>query len=168
MKKFWLLAFASFGFAVLPSCGDDDDDYPFGADPMDYYIEALDLLYPGAPRYAEWERDHGWIVAEFDDRYGYETDVWFYPDDASWAMTHVDYDHLDELPPQVLYAFEAGRYAMWNVDDIDYYQRRDASFYVIEVEAKGEKDVTLFYYEDGTEIMALPGDAPDIRPDTPL
>lgn len=134
---------------------------------MDAYIDALDVLYPGAPRHAEWERERGWIVASFDDRAGYDTDVWFSPTDAAWAMTHVEYEVLDNVTPQVLYAFEGGRYAGWNIEDIDYYQRPDASFYVIEVEAEGERDVSVFYYDNGSEIKTVAG-SPAIYPDTPL
>jgi hypothetical protein len=63
--------------------------------------------------------------------------------------------------------FLAGQYATWGVDDIDKYEREDLTFYLVEVEKKGQKDMDLYYTEDGTvlkEVEDRPND--DVLPTT--
>lgn len=151
---------------AFTSCGDDDDDKV--VNPMDGYISALEKLYPKVPANTEWEREYGYIVAEFTNSDGFDTEVWFDADQPVWAMTKVSYDVVKHLPDAVRADFESGRYADWTVDDVDYYTRPAAEFYVIEVEKVGEKSMDLFYYADGTLIKAQPDSETKILPTTPL
>lgn len=164
MNKAWIFGAAALAGVAVSACGDDND----GMNPMDGYIEALDAMYPGASRVAEWERESGYVVAEFRDAGGFDVDVWYMPSEPVWVMTVTEGATVDDLPEAVSTALTTGDYASWSVDDIDYYERPDMQFYVIDVEARGQKDVSLYYYPDGELIKAVAEDDHDILPNTKI
>ncbi len=63
---------------------------------------------------------------------------------------------LSDVPKTVLvtigemYPGFTTQYATWEVDDIDMYERPDLTFYLIEVEADGQRDCELYFSADGT------------------
>ncbi len=163
MKTNWyFLLIAIFGMVVLQSCEDDDDN---GLKVSEELQKALRERYPEAKN-VEWETKAGYYVAECWNN-GAETDVWF-STDASWKMTETDLGiDVNRLPAPVKETFLAGQYATWGVDDIDKYEREDLTFYLVEVEKKGQKDMDLYYTEDGTvlkEVEDRPND--DVLPTT--
>lgn len=163
MKTNWyFLLIAIFGMVVLQSCEDDDDN---GLKVSEELQKALRERYPEAKN-VEWENKAGYYVAECWNN-GAETDVWF-STDATWKMTETDLGiDVNRLPASVKETFLAGQYATWGVDDIDKYEREDLTFYLVEVEKKGQKDMDLYYAEDGTvlkEVEDRPND--DVLPTT--
>ena len=144
--KYYGLFLALFGAMVLTSCDKDDDlrvnDVP------NVVLDSFEAKFPNASR-AEWEKKGGYIVADFWQD-GMETDVWYNPN-GEWLMTEYDLGiNLSALPQAVQDAFQSSRYAAWQVDDIDKYERPGDVFYLIEVEIKGQQDRDLFFAPDGT------------------
>lgn len=163
MKTNWyFLLVAIFGMVVLQSCDDDDDN---GVKVPENLQKALRDKYPDA-KHVEWETRAGYYVADCWNN-GADTDVWF-STDAVWRMTETDLGvDVNKLPVSVKNAFLAGAYATWSVDDIDKYEREDKTFYLVEVEKKGQKDMDLYYSEDGDilkEVEDMPND--DVLPTT--
>lgn len=161
-KWFFLLAIALGSFTFV-SCSDDDDND--GVRVSEDVKAALRVKYPNAS-YVEWEAKAGYYVAEFRDN-GAELDAWFTPE-AVWKMTETDLGvDLNKLPLVIKDAFLASEYALWSVDDIDLYEREDLTFYLVEVEKKGEKDRNLYYNELGgllKDVEDMPND--DVLPTT--
>ena len=93
---------------AFASCSDDDDN-TIDTENAIRLRKALDAIYPGASERAEWEKDQGYFVAEFDNEYRQDVEVWF-ADDAKWVMTQTDLDRIDQLPQAVQAAFNAGGY----------------------------------------------------------
>ena len=83
-------------------------------------------------------------------------------------MTELDFGvNLQLLPEAVRNVFQNGQYASWRVDDIDKYERTDRTFYLIEIETKGQQDRDLFFGEDGTLLKdEVDRDNNDVTPDT--
>ena len=140
----WL--FALFGVVLLTSCEKEDDihvsDVPVAV------LNTLEVKFPNVNR-AEWESKHGYYVADFWQE-GIDTHVWI-DQKAEWKMTELDFGmNIQLLPDVVRNAFQNGQYAGWKVDNIDKYERPDRTFYLIEIETKGEKDRNLFYDEAGS------------------
>lgn len=164
MKK--SLLFMSAIAIVLPmfySCDDDDDEIK--SVPKEF-TDAFQAKFPGV-KVSEWEKKMGYMVADFR-RDGHETEAWF-DNGASWAMTVTDYDRdVSQLPIEVAQSFATSEYASWSVDDIDFYERVSDSFYVIDVEKRGERDTDLYYAVDGRLIKSSTDTGVDILPTTVL
>ena len=141
----WFLAL--LGIVVFTACDDDDDDIRVSDVPK-AVLDTFEAKYPDVYR-PEWENKLGYYVAEFWQE-GMETQVWI-DSKAEWKMTELDLGvNLQLLPEAVRSAFQGGQYGSWRVDDIDKYERTDRTFYLIEVETKGQQDRDLFFGEDGT------------------
>lgn len=135
------------GSVALASCSDDDDDIRVSDVPKEV-LNTLQVKFPNVSR-AEWESKRGYYVADFWQE-GIETHVWI-DSKADWKMTELDFGtNLGLLPDAVQSAFLNGQYANWRVDDIDKYERTDGTFYLIEIETKGEQDRDLFFAPDGS------------------
>lgn len=146
-KNFYWLFLALFGAMVMTSCSNDDDDIPV-SDVPNVVLDSFDSKFPTASR-AEWEKKQGYIVADFWQD-GMETHVWYNPN-GDWLMTEYDLGvNVSALPQAVQSAFQSGQYGTWRVDDIDKYERPNDTFYLIEIETKGERDRDLYYAPDGT------------------
>lgn len=145
--KFYGLFLALLGAVVWTGCSDDDDDIRV-SDVPSAVISAFEAKFPNVSR-AEWENKQGYYVADFWQE-GIETHVWI-DAKAEWKMTELDFGtNLQLLPDAVQSAFLNGQYANWQVDDIDKYERTDRTFYLIEIETKGQPDRDLFFAEDGS------------------
>lgn len=169
MKKYLYLLVAAMmtvTATAFASCSDDDDN-TIDTENAIRLRKALDAIYPGASERAEWEKDQGYFVAEFDNKYRQDVEVWF-ADDAKWVMTQTDLERIDQLPQAVQAAFNAGGYSDYRVDDVDYYERFDGSFYVIEAEKAGQPDTELFYKDNGEFIKAHTGKSIKIYPHTKI
>ena len=137
---------ALFGMVTLTSCEKEDDIHV--SDVPTAVLNTLEAKFPNVSR-AEWENKLGYYVADFWQE-GMDTHVWI-DSKAEWKMTELDLGvNLQLLPEAVRTAFLNGQYANWKVDDIDKYERPDRTFYLIEIETKGEKDRDLFFAEDGS------------------
>lgn len=146
-KNFYWLFLALFGAMVMTSCSNDDDDIPV-SDVPNVVLNSFETNFPNASR-AEWEKKQGYIVADFWQD-GMETHVWYNPN-GDWLMTEYDLGvNVSALPQAVQSAFQSGQYGTWRVDDIDKYERPNDTFYLIEIETKGERDRDLYYAPDGT------------------
>ena len=146
-KNFYWLFLALFGAMVMTSCSNDDDDIPV-SDVSNVVLDSFDSKFPTASR-VEWEKKDGYVVADFWQD-GMETHVWYNPN-GDWLMTEYDLGvNVSALPQAVQSAFQSGQYGTWRVDDIDKYERPNDTFYLIEIETKGERDRDLYYAPDGT------------------
>ncbi len=152
-----LVSGSVIGFA---SCDDDDD-----MNVPESFKKALLAKYPNANR-VEWEQKGAYKVADFVDA-GMDLDVWF-DRDARWVMTETDYStaQYGSVPAAVAGAFNASEYSSWKVDDISMYERVDATFYVYDLEKKGEADMDMYILPTG-EIAKVVAET-EVYPDTPL
>lgn len=165
MKTKWfflaVMALSSFAFVSCDKDDDDNDDIRVSEDVQ----RALRDKYPNATN-VEWEAKAGYYVADFREN-GAELDVWF-TTDAVWKMTETDLGiDVNKLPVAVKDAFLSSDYSNWVVDDIDKYEREDMTFYLIEVETRGQKDRNLYYNEQGgllRDAEDMPND--DVLPTT--
>lgn len=137
----WCVALFSMFLGV--SCS--DDDHP--ANIPDTVKETLKKDYPNAG-WVEWSVKAGYYVADFHQN-GEELDVW-YNNQAQWCMTETDFERNFTLLPSVVQdAYQTSGYASWRIDNIDKYECPDKTFYLIEIETKGERDRKLFYSDTG-------------------
>ena len=165
MKKYlnwmWMAVVAS---VVLTSCSDDDDDIRV-KDVPNAVLAAFEAKYPNVQR-AEWDQKKGYYVADFWQE-GMETHVWM-NNGAEWKMTELDLGtNLGLLPDAVQSAFLNGQYANWRVDDIDKFERTDRTFYLLEIETKGQQDRDVYYAEDGSILKdEVDRENNEVTPDT--
>ncbi len=162
MKRLLFLMSVLVAATAFVACSDDKDDPDYKVDPA--FVKALSDRYPTAYS-VDWDREGAWFVAEFNvDRDRME--AWF-DSDARWAMTRTELNrNLLSVPTAVANAFASGDYSTWQIDDIDYYEKPQREFFVIEVENPGQADMDLFYNTDGTLIKAVPSTDADITPAT--
>lgn len=151
---------------VFCSCHNDDDDLRL-SDVPNAVTNTLEVKYPGFNR-VEWEKKYGYFVAEFYKE-SIEMHVWINPD-GTWLMTESDLRRMmGNLPEVILNAFQNGQYADWQIENIDKYERTDLTFYLLEVEKKGQKERKLFYGEDGRLLKDIVDNDNDVvTPDTVL
>lgn len=161
--KLYLLLFALCSMVTLQSCSDDDDPISVS----DAIQNAFKAKFPSATN-EKWEQKSGYYVAEFREN-GKEIDAWFTAN-AEWSMTETDLGtNLTLLPDAVQTTFNNSEYKTWRVEDIDFYERPDKSFYLIEVETTGQKGRKLFYNPDGTLIKDVEDkENDDILPNTSI
>lgn len=144
--RFYGLFLGLLSVVLLTGCDKEDDIHV--SDVPKAVLNTLEAKFPNVSR-AEWESKQGYYVAEFWQE-GIDTHVWI-DSKAEWKMTELDFGmNIQFLPEAVRNAFLNGQYANWQVDDIDKYERPDRTFYLIEIETKGEKDRDLFFAEDGS------------------
>lgn len=155
------LLLSSSAAVYLTSCS-DDDDHDFT--PTTDFVNELNKLYPNVD--AEWETRHNnYRVAEFD-KMGDEYEVWF-SKEGQWVMTEIDYEApYTNVPADIMTAFYGSEYGEWAIDDIDYYERASDSFYIFDVEQRGQYDMDVYFDADGNFIKAERDTDIDIRPST--
>lgn len=111
----------------------------------------FDEMYPGATN-IKWSSRSGHEVIRFNSS-NRELEAWF-DHSGSWKLTETEIP-LTLLPSAVGKAFAQGDYSNWEIEDIDYVQRRDHDpIYVLEVEL-GEEEFDLYYTSDGTLVKAF-------------
>lgn len=69
-------------------------------------------------------------------------------------------------PARDMSSFYGSEYGNWTIDDIDYYERASDSFYVFDVEQRGEHDMDVYFDADGNFIKAERESNSDILPST--
>lgn len=150
--KFFILATLLGGAFAFTSCdSDDNNDIDNGYTPGNAVVQAFSMKYPDAQR-TSWESKVGYEKAEFYIG-SYETEAWF-DLQGNWVMTETDLPY-DALPQAVKASFEAGKYASWEIDDVDKIERSDAgTVYIIEVENR-DTDMDLYYAENGALIKEV-------------
>lgn len=145
--KLSVLALAMCGLLAFTSCDDDDNNYL----PDQTVTKAFDTKYPDAGK-VEWETKSGYEVADFHIS-GNDAEAWF-DNKGNWLMTKTEIN-FGLLPEAVRKDLRANEYADWKYTDFDKLERSNAAtIYVIEAE-QGEKEVDLYYAEDGTLIKAV-------------
>lgn len=144
IKRFITAMVAVAAVLGMQACGSDDDKF----DETLAFRDALQTVKPGLTS-VKWEKKGQWRVAE--GREGqYDVDVWF-DTEANWKMTETDYNRdVNMLPAAIVSAIAASEYQGRTIDDIECYERADMIFYVVELEAAGQKDVYAYYKNDGT------------------
>lgn len=139
------------GAVVLQSCGDDNDsDIKFDKVPSSVQ-SAFDKKYPSF-KPTEWEQRQNFYVADFKES-THDAEAWF---DAQgvWQLTETDVP-FNQLPKEVLTAFQASKYAKWKVEDVDKIEKVNVEvFYIIEVE-QANVDVDLYYSASGLLIKEV-------------
>ena len=163
MKKYALFLLAAASLNAFASCNDDDDRHesnPQWNGVSEMVVKTFNEMYPDAKN-IEWEVRNGYAVAEFYTASGAKGDdentkAWFDNQLGDWAMTESDVTSAN-IPQAVLAAFEASEYADWRIDDIDMVLRNGMELvYVLEVE-QGERDIDLYYSEDGVLVKSIAG-----------
>lgn len=145
--KLSVLALAMCGLLTFTSCDDDDNNYL----PDQTVTKAFETKYPDAGK-VEWETKNGYEVADFHLG-GNETEAWF-DNKGNWLMTKTEIN-FGLLPEDIRKALKGGEYAKWKYTEYDKLERSNAAtVYVIEAE-QGEKEVDLYYTEDGTLIKVV-------------
>lgn len=145
--KLSVLALAMCGLLAFTSCDDDDNNYL----PDQTVTKAFDTKYPDAGK-VEWETKSGYEVADFHIS-GNDAEAWF-DNKGNWLMTKTEIN-FGLLPEAVRKDLRANEYADWKYTDFDKLERSNAAtIYVIEAE-QGEKEVNLYYAEDGTLIKIV-------------
>lgn len=145
--KLSVLALAMCGLLAFTSCDDDDNNYL----PDQTVTKAFDTKYPDAGK-VEWETKSGYEVADFHIS-GNDAEAWF-DNKGNWLMTKTEIN-FGLLPEAVRKDLRANEYADWKYTDFDMLERSNAAtIYVIEAE-QGEKEVDLYYAEDGTLIKIV-------------
>lgn len=163
MKKYALFLLAAASLNAFASCNDDDDRHesnPQWNGVSEMVVKTFNEMYPDAKN-IEWEVRNGYAVAEFYTASGAKGDdentkAWFDNQLGDWAMTESDVTSAN-IPQAVLAAFGASEYADWRIDDIDMVLRNGMELvYVLEVE-QGERDIDLYYSEDGVLVKSIAG-----------
>lgn len=145
--KLSVLALAMCGLLAFTSCDDDDNNYL----PDQTVTKAFDTKYPDAGK-VEWETKSGYEVADFHIS-GNDAEAWF-DNKGNWLMTKTEIN-FGLLPEAIRKDLRANEYANWKYTDFDKLERSNAAtIYVIEAE-QGEKEVDLYYAEDGTLIKVV-------------
>ena len=152
----WMMVCA-LGVFSMTSCSDDDDS---NVNVPENVTRAFNDKYAGVGR-VEWDRERGgYLVAEFN-KDGKEYDAWF-TETGEWVMTEVDHGRrMENLPEAVQTGYEATTYSAenWTIDDIDEIQRPAyETFYIIEVEKKGQPDYDLYFDANGTLFREVQGE----------
>lgn len=152
----WMMVCA-LGVFSMTSCSDDDDS---NVNVPENVTRAFNDKYAGVSR-VEWDRERGgYLVAEFN-KDGKEYDAWF-TETGEWVMTEVDHGRrMENLPEAVQAGYEATTYSAenWTIDDIDEIQRPAyETFYIIEVEKKGQPDYDLYFDANGTLFREVQGE----------
>ena len=143
IRRILVVFFAAVVLTAGTGCGIDYDLRKVD----DVLVKALNNKYPSAAR-VEWERNGSYYVAEFYDN-GADLKVWF-KKGGEWCMTEWDMGrNLSEVPASIVDAIKAGKYASWEIDDIDRYEKPDEVFYVFTIETPGLRDRVLFFSEAG-------------------
>ena len=162
MKKFGLFLLAAASLNAFASCDDDDrhESNPQRNGVSELVVKTFNEMYPDAKN-IEWEVKNEYAIAEFYSPSGAQGDdentkAWFDNTLGDWAMTECDIAS-SAIPQAVLTAFGASEYADWRIDDIDMVLRNGMELvYVLEVE-QGERDIDLYYSEDGVLVKSISG-----------
>ncbi len=159
MRKFFVVLIASVVLTAGTGCGIDYDLRRVD----EVLLNALNKKYPTAAR-VEWEKNGSYYVAEFYYN-GEDLKVWFRKG-GEWCMTERDMGRNNsDIPVAVMESLGNSKYAAWEIDDIDKYEKPGEVFYVFTVETSGARDRVLFFAENGT-LLKDAVERGDITPNT--
>lgn len=148
VKNVWMLLLAGVMAFGLQSCDDDDD--------RDHIVASAELQaafsaqFPNVdPNRVEWEWDGRMNAYEADFWENYlEKTAWF-SQTNEWLMTETDYNYpYNGVPQAVIDAANASN-PDYRLEDIDFIETPDTSYYLVEKE-RGEHDIYLRFAADGT------------------
>lgn len=172
MLNFMCVALAAV--TAMSSCNKDNYVTTSGEKVSEVVVRSFEQRYPDA-RNVVWETKSTYWVAHFDlptkaasaiDR---DNTTWF-DNNGAWQMSEHEIAY-QALPQAVRTAFESGKYAGWEKDDINVLTREGVvELYVIEVEKEiGDEDfdMELYYTEDGILTKEVPSsdDHTDLIPE---
>jgi len=100
--------------------------------------------FPGASN-IEWEKKKNHFEAEFEiDSVEYQLDI-----DAAGKLLQQKKDiHNSEIPVVIRQAVQS-TYPEFKIDDADLIDKNGTVVYELELEARGKKDIKIFYTTDG-------------------
>lgn len=152
-----LISFTFLLAAVLLGAGCNKDDDEKGIIPVDVVTEAFAEKYPDAQN-VTFEIEGNYYEAEFQND-GRPTTAWF-TFQGVWMMDKVKYP-FNQLPGDVMNAFQQGSYGSWVPDDCYLIRRAGMGpVYKLEVE-NGNTETDLYYSASGDLIRAVAGGADD-------
>lgn len=135
MKKLLLIALFSLPFIV--ACSDDENEMKVSLG--NAVIEYIDSRYEGARiRGSEYE-ENGLLEVEIVHE-GKVKDVYFNSQNE-WVYTSWDV-RVKDLPQAVTSAV-AGAYPGYRIDDADFIERYELSYYALELEKGGEREIMV-------------------------
>ena len=144
--KLSILALALCSLFAFTSCDDDDNNYL----PDQTVTKAFDEKYPGVGK-VEWETKSGYEVADLPSCLYCQTRLRHHFRSNGNRLPH---NHF-LFPENVRTELKKSIYADWKYTDYDKLERSNAAtVYVIEAE-QGEKEVDLYYTEDGVLIKVV-------------
>lgn len=123
-----------------------DDDLNTGAVPS-AVASTFKAKYPTATR-VEWEREGIYYKAEFTLN-GSEHEA-FFQSDGTWVRTEIELNMRTTTLPQAVQQYLATNYSGWTIDDAELIQTPTDEYYVLELEKRGQREVTLLIRADGT------------------
>jgi len=95
--------------------------------------------YPGA-RIVDVERERNAIEVDIVD--GTARRELLFTTAGEWTRTETEIRRAD-IPAAVMNALAASPYASWNIDDVDHHDTPAGEYYMVELEARGQRDVHL-------------------------
>ena len=113
---------------------------------------AFNTRYPKALR-TKWEREGQLYEAEFImDNVKYEA---YFQADGTWVRTQIEFNARKTTLPEAVQQYLATNYAGWTIDDADLIQTPTDEYYKLELEKRGQQDVTLLIRANGTLISSV-------------
>lgn len=132
-----MIAVLSFSFA---SCG---QDIPESKIPS-VVLNAVKAKYPGVSD-VDWEKKKTHYEAEFKmDSVEHTLNI-----DAAGKILQQKKDISNSAIPAAILTAVQSAYGGYTIDDADLIDRNGQEIYEIELEAKGKKDIKVFYSADG-------------------
>lgn len=129
-----------------PSDDNDEGDVNPNGIPL-VVINTFTTMYPNVT-HVEWDREGILYEAEFYMN-GAEYNALFQAD-GTWVRTEMDVNLRTSQLPTAVSNYISTNYAGWTIDDADFIQTPTDEYYVIELEKRGQHDVTIRIHADGT------------------
>ena len=162
--KTTLIAIMAIGLLGCSKNSSTPDQWPVPNEVRNEFTQR----FPNATR-VEWEFRANIIKADFVMSKT-EYDAWFENSGAwKWIRTEQDLKPSNSSLPAAVNTYLTTTYPGWRIDDINYITTPSVSYFEVELEKRGEMDVTLFIKEDGTVLHSfIDNDIPDnyINPST--
>lgn len=138
MKSLTLFVIATS--ICLASCG---QDIPESKVPS-VVLNAVQAKFPGISN-VDWEKKKDHYEAEFKkDSVEYTLQI-----DATGRVIQQKRDLENGAIPAAIQAAVSSAHAGYVIDDVDIIEKNGTTIYEVELEAKGKKDLKIFYSADG-------------------
>ncbi len=149
MKKFFFLSVLAIA-SLLVACDDDDNYVKHLPAPVE---QAFSQKYPGQHT-SRWEVENGAYKGEFRNPEGMEVDTWFRPD-GTWLRSETEI--RPAALPQPVKDYVDLRFVDYYIEDADYIEMPQTSYYHLELEGRGDREVEINVYADGTPVEEMGG-----------